>query len=148
MKLKRLSLIGLAVTIIAACGAPGAPPTQLPVPASTPFVSPIDQPISPIATPPITRPNAEQWANAPAAALSARQALVEQLKIDPDTIGLASFEHVDWPDACLGVQTPGVACAQIIVTGYRVVLAAQGNLYEYHTDETGRAVKFAAQSVP
>jgi len=164
MKFKIISLAMIASAILAACGAPStpaAPPTQPPVPTtkpsaptSTPFVSPLESPLSPLETPAgpssglISKPSAEQWANAPQAALSARQALVEQLKIDPDTITLVSVEQVDWPDACMGVQTPGVMCAQVIVTGYRVVMEAQGNLYEFHTNETGSAVKFQAQSVP
>jgi hypothetical protein len=165
MKFKMIRLAMIASAILAACGAPStpaAPPTKPPVPTSkpsaptsTPFVSPLESPLlSPIETPPvpgsglISKPSAEQWATAPQAALSARQALVEQLKIDPDTIKLVSVEQVDWPDACLGVQKPGVMCAQVITSGYRVVMEAQGNLYEFHTDETGSAVKFQAQSVP
>jgi hypothetical protein len=164
MKFKIISLAMIASAILAACGAPStpaAPPTPPPVPTSkpsaptsTPFVSPLESPLSPLETPAgpssglISKPSAEQWATAPQAALSARQALVEQLKIDPDTIALVSVEKVDWPDACLGVQTPGVMCAQVITSGYRVVMEAQGNLYEFHTNETGSAVKFQAQSVP
>lgn len=164
MKFRIISLAMIASVILAACGAPStpaAPPTQPPVPTtkpsaptSTPFVSPLESPLSPLETPAgpssglISKPSAEQWAAAPQAALSARKALVEQLKIDPDTIKLVSVEQVDWPDACMGVQTPGVMCAQVITSGYRVVMEAQGNLYEFHTNETGSAVKFQAQSVP
>ncbi len=47
---------------------------------------------------------------------------------------------VDWPDACLGVDTPGIACAQVITPGY-VVLFDNGILaYEFHTDTNGNAV--------
>ncbi len=47
---------------------------------------------------------------------------------------------VDWPDACLGVETPGIACAQVITPGY-VVLFDNGLLgFEFHTDTNGNAI--------
>jgi hypothetical protein len=92
----------------------------------------------------IAQPQAEQWANAPAAALAARKMLVDQLKVDIDTIGLVSVEKVDWPDGCLGVNTPGIMCIQVIMPGYKVILAANGQQYEFHTNETGDAVRLAS----
>jgi hypothetical protein len=47
---------------------------------------------------------------------------------------------VDWPDACLGVTRPEVMCAQVITPGFRIVLAAQGREYEYHTNADGSVV--------
>jgi hypothetical protein len=144
MKPKILNLIVLAVIMLTACGAPSAAPT----PPSSPLVTPT-LPSTPLATPTevrpggglITQPQAEQWANAPAGALNARKMLVDQLKVDVDTIGLVSVEKVDWPDACLGVYTPGIACAQVITTGYKVILTAAGQQYEFHTNESGDGVK-------
>jgi hypothetical protein len=49
-------------------------------------------------------------------------------------IEILVVEPVDWPDSCLGVASPGVACAQMITPGYRVILRANGSDYEYHTD--------------
>jgi hypothetical protein len=51
-------------------------------------------------------------------------------------------ERIDWPDSCLGVDTPGVLCLQVITPGFRfVVTAAPGRPYaEYHTDLNGHAV--------
>jgi hypothetical protein len=94
----------------------------------------------------VTRPEAEAWNNAPAAALKARADLVSQLQLDPDTIMLVSVEAVEWPDGCLGVQTPGVMCTMVITPGYRVVLEADGKQYEYHTNETGDVVRLASVS--
>jgi len=89
----------------------------------------------------VTQPQADAWENAPAPALSARADLAQRLNVDPDTIELVSVEHVDWPDACMGIETPGVMCAQVITPGYKVVLEAGGQQYEYHTNESGSVVR-------
>jgi hypothetical protein len=56
---------------------------------------------------------------------------------------LTSIEAVEWPDACLGVEIPTVACADVITPGYRVTLhhvAAPNSLYLVHTSDAGRYV--------
>ena len=146
------SLMLLIAMALVACGGAVVPPvativspTQPAAPANTPFVSPT----SPIPTSDapkpggglITRPESAKWNNAPQAALNARKLLVEQLKVEVDLIGLVSAELVDWPDACMGIQTPGVMCAQVITTGYKVVLSANGLEYEFHTNESGDVVR-------
>lgn len=79
----------------------------------------------------------------PGAALSAQQVLAAQLGVSPEDIRILSFEPVEWPDACLGIQTPGMMCAQVITPGFRVLLEAEGKLYEFHTDLSGSDVRFA-----
>jgi hypothetical protein len=54
-----------------------------------------------------------------------------------------SVEEVEWPDGCLGVQRPNVACIQVITPGFRIVLEADGARYEYHTDADGSVVVLA-----
>jgi hypothetical protein len=51
-------------------------------------------------------------------------------------------ERIDWPDSCLGVDTPGVLCAQVITPGFRFVVTAGQNrpFAEYHTDLSGHSV--------
>jgi hypothetical protein len=56
-----------------------------------------------------------------------------------DGIVVISVEFVQWPDACLGISNPDVACAEIITPGYRIALGANGQTYEYHTDTGSRA---------
>ena len=153
MKTKIYSLMLLATLALAACGGAAVPPAVTPVspthpaaPTATPFVSPIASPVqTPDAPKPggglITKPESAKWANAPQAALNARKMLVEQLKVDVDLIGLVSAEQVDWPDGCLGIQTPGVMCIQVLTTGYKVVLSANGTEYEFHTNKTGDVVR-------
>jgi hypothetical protein len=63
--------------------------------------------------------------------------LAKQLKIEPDEIIVKSVESVQWPDSCLGVQATGIMCSMIVTPGYRFVLEAQGQTYEYHTTRTG-----------
>jgi len=46
---------------------------------------------------------------------------------------------VEWSDASLGCPKPGFAYAQVITPGYRIVLTAGQQQYEYHTDKS-RAV--------
>jgi hypothetical protein len=64
----------------------------------------------------------------------------------PGTDALPSFiyaDYIEWPDSCLGVQQSGVVCAQVITSGYSVMLVSysQAPLFiEYHTDLNGRAV--------
>ena len=79
----------------------------------------------------------------PGAALSARQILAGQLALEQTAIRLVSFEKVEWPDGCLGVETSGQVCTQGVVPGYRVVLKTDGETYEFHVDETGGIVRLA-----
>jgi hypothetical protein len=154
MQTRSLTVILMAMIALTACGGATTPPTSAPTqpaqPTQTPFVSPITSPVeTPVAPSPSgglqTRPESAKWANAPQAALNARKMLVDQLKVDVDTIGLVSAEQVDWPNGCLGIQTPGVMCIQVISPGYRVVLSAGGIEYEFHTNETGDVVRLVTK---
>jgi hypothetical protein len=78
-----------------------------------------------------------------AAVANSRQDLAERLNIDPSVITVVSVEAVDWPDGCLGVQTPGVMCTMVITPGYLVILEANGKQYEYHTNASGDVVRLA-----
>jgi len=71
----------------------------------------------------------------------ARVVLAGQLGLsDPAQVQLVDAQAVPWPDACLGVTTPGVACAQVITPGFRILLAAQGGLYEFHSNLDGTQI--------
>ncbi len=151
MKTKLMLIVTLSALLAAACAPAAVPgtPTQAPsvLPTQPPSILPT-QPPSPLpGVKPggglVTRPEAEAWKNAPSAALKARADLVGRLQIDPDTIKLVSVEAVEWPDGCLGIQTPGVMCTMVITPGYRVVLEAGGKQYEYHTNVSGDVVRLA-----
>jgi hypothetical protein len=168
---KMFSLFVLAGMVLAACGSAAAPiaPTATstiaptiastaissPLPTITPTVVPTDVPtvqVTLVSHPPvgglITKPMATQLANMPDAALMARGALAQQLKVDVDTVVIVSADKVEWPDACLGINTPGIMCSMIITEGYKVILQAAGGTYEYHTDLTGDRVLQATVTKP
>jgi len=77
----------------------------------------------------------------PVAVSKARDFLAAELSLPADEIQFISVEAAEWPDRCLGVVTIGMMCAQGITPGYRVVLQAQGQRYELHTDESGESVR-------
>ncbi len=82
----------------------------------------------------------------PGAALSAQQLLAAQLGKAVEAIRIVRTERVDWPDACLGIETPGLMCAQVITPGFRVLLEADGKRYEFHTDLSGSDVRLALRA--
>ncbi|HET7091609.1 MAG TPA: hypothetical protein VFL17_23510 [Anaerolineae bacterium] len=151
MKAHLLScILAGAALLLAACGpttaqpAPGGP-TGLPsaTRASNPTMPPTSQ-AEPVPTAQLTGIPASE---APQAALNARQDLAQKLNIPVDEITIVSVEGVEWPDGCLGVHTVGIMCLQVITPGYRVVLEANGKVYEYHTNENGSQVILAGAPI-
>lgn len=59
--------------------------------------------------------------------------LARRLSIAPEAIAARSIEAVTWPDAGLGCPQPGMAYAQVLTPGFRVILETAGQAYEYHT---------------
>ncbi len=76
---------------------------------------------------------------------SAVDRLAKVLKIEPEEITVVSAEVVTWRDTSLGVPREGRAYLQVLTSGYRVILEAEGTRYEYHTD-MGRRVVLASKS--
>jgi hypothetical protein len=66
--------------------------------------------------------------------------LSEQLGVEPEESVLVSVEAVEWSDSGLGCPQPDMMYAQVVTPGYKVVLEAQGERYEYHTDTTTNVV--------
>jgi len=125
-----LTLIGL---LVAACGLlDESVLTPAPLPTTAPTSTPTPEPTE-----------AQIPVDAPPAQLAALRALVAALGVTPEQITIVSVEEMDWPDGCLGVQRPNVACLQVITPGFRIVLEANGAQYEYHTDTDGRVVVLA-----
>jgi len=69
--------------------------------------------------------------------------LSESVGLPIDQITLVSTEAVTWPDGCLGVQSLGVVCTQALVDGFKIILEADGDQYEFHTNQDGSAVVLA-----
>lgn len=72
------------------------------------------------------------------------QALRQQLHLVEGQVTVVEVLPTDWSDSCLGVPLEGVACAEVVTPGYRVVLEVEGERYVFHTDQEGRALALAA----
>ncbi len=70
----------------------------------------------------------------------AKADLAKRLGISAEGIALVKADSVRWSDACLGIHRPGVGCAAVIVPGFLILLSAQGQTYEYHTDLSSRVL--------
>jgi len=89
--------------------------------------------------PAATAPAAPQ-APRPSASQLAVADLAGQLGIAAEAITVRSVEAVEWSDASLGCPRPGQMHAQVITPGYRIVLEANGQRYEYHSGG-GRVIR-------
>ena len=63
-------------------------------------------------------------------------------------ITLISAEPVDFPNSCLGIETPGLACMDVITPGYRIQLQAGRSVYTYVTNLEGKKVILAEGAGP
>lgn len=61
----------------------------------------------------------------------------EEVNAAASDVRVASVEQVEWRDASLGCPKPGQMYAQVITPGYKIVLEANGNTYEFHTGLNG-----------
>ena len=52
-------------------------------------------------------------------------------------IKVVSVEAVQWPDTSLGCPQPDMMYAQVVTPGYRIILEAGGQVYEYHSAGAG-----------
>lgn len=113
--------IALLILISTACS-PEAQATEGPITDEQPTPTDIQEDLTP----------AQQAA---IAALSAN------LGLPADGITLVSTEAVEWPDGCLGVEEEGLACTQVIIPGFRVILEANDRQVEYRTNEDGTQIR-------
>ena len=74
------------------------------------------------------------------AVMAAKRDLASRASVKIEDVEVTSFEAVEWSDSSLGCPQPGQMYAQVITPGYRVILKAAGQTYEYHTDRGNRAV--------
>jgi hypothetical protein len=66
--------------------------------------------------------------------------LAKRLSITTDQITLINAAPITWPNAALGCPQPGKTYAAGRVPGYQIVLAAQNQQHQYHTDLLGRVL--------
>lgn len=65
----------------------------------------------------------------------AKQDLAERSGISSDEIRLKSVSDQDFPDMSLGAPARGEMSAQMISSGWRIDLTADGKDYEYRADK-------------
>lgn len=163
--MKRLSLLRralpalLLIGLLAACAA-SAPETAAPAPAAD-DAAPQDvaaavepTPAPPTATSPISL---TEQGSAPAAPAdppgdgfpalldtplmhAVLEAVAGQIGVAPDDIEVVLVEVVAWEDGSLGCPQAGMTYAVGPVPGYRLLLQAGGDHYEYHLSEEGGLV--------
>lgn len=66
--------------------------------------------------------------------------LTRQIGVSPDQITLVSMEAKEWSDTALGCPQEGMMYAQVITPGFLMILSAQGQPYEYHTDQKASVI--------
>jgi len=71
----------------------------------------------------------------------ARKDLAQRLKVDASAIKEQSVEDDDFPDMALGAAEDDEMSGQMITSGWRIRLGANGQSYEYRADKNqGRLV--------
>jgi hypothetical protein len=65
----------------------------------------------------------------------ARKDLAQRLKIDPKEINEQSVQDDDFPDMALGAPEEEEMSGQMISSGWRIRLGANGKTYEYRADK-------------
>jgi hypothetical protein len=80
--------------------------------------------------------------------LATSQDLSERLSVDAGDISLVSTEEMEWPDGSWGCPDPEMNYIQVITPGYLIVLEADGQEYEYHTDLNGNFVLCSDEGKP
>ena len=111
----------IVLALLAACSLPEPlgqtpVPTGEPTPADTPLVLPDEM---------VQRTRVD---------------LAERLEINAGQVEALEVTAVSWPDAALGCPKPGQVYAEVVTPGYRILLEAEGQTYEYRTDEIGTFV--------
>lgn len=77
----------------------------------------------------------------PKTTLAAMQALNQATGISVNEIKVASIEAVQWSDSCLGLAKSAELCAEVITPGWIIFLEAEGKIYEFHTDLSGKNIR-------
>ena len=66
---------------------------------------------------------------------AAKQDLAKRLGVGEGDISQVSVEDTDFPDMSLGAAAGGEMSAQMISSGWKIKLAANGDNYEYRADK-------------
>jgi len=114
------------------------------------YPAPIGGPMAPSPTPAITAqanaypaPQATLMPGEPAALLASRHYLAGHLGLMVRQVRLLSWEEAAWITPNLGCQPSGVFYPQSPTPGFRIILRANSQDYELHTDQGGENICLA-----
>ena len=125
----------LLIALLVACG-PGETEPGAGEPAATTLPETTEPPAE---LPETGTPEAENAADAATAHLAGELGVAEA------EIEVVSVEMTEFSDSCLGLGQPNESCLQAVTPGWLVMLSAEGQVYEVHTDETGQQVRIAGE---
>lgn len=139
-------VVGLITLVLGACAAPfGAPaPTATETPAitaPTPTPTPMRGERSLPAETPTPLASGEETVPPEIMELvkSKLAAIVRRAAGDLQ-VEVVEIEYREWPDSSLGCPQRGRMYLPVVTPGYRIVLRADGQTYEFHTDAEGKTV--------
>jgi WD40-like Beta Propeller Repeat len=118
------------------------PATDTPLPPTQPAPTPVPATETPSPTQPVPTPTHIRVDLTPVQRAAIGK-LSQDKGIPVDQIQLVSTEASTWDNGCLGIVIPGVLCTKGPIDGFKIVLSANGNTYEYHTNQDGSSVLLA-----
>lgn len=135
------------VVMLAGCAAPPAPvaptsdgsrsvtePTPTPAPPEpTPTPEAAEEEPAPLEPRPRGGDNMTVGGRPTALIERAKTELAADASFSAEQVEVVSVEQVEWSDSSLGCPKAGMMYAQVITPGYRIVLAADGQTYEFHS---------------
>lgn len=77
----------------------------------------------------------------PDVAQAAKERVSEAAGVPADEIEIVRANQVEWTDTCLELGDEDEFCGQALTPGWRVMLRAEGQEYEVHTDLDADAVR-------
>ena len=139
-------LASLALLTAACGGSDGDPPprnplddTATPAPTATPTTPLATATPSGSATPPGDGASAPDERALEAFTGNAIELMAEWLGVPVTDLRVDSAEALVWPNSCIGIAQPRVACAEILTPGFRVVLRdAFDNVHGVHGSTLGQ----------
>jgi hypothetical protein len=133
---KKFLIMVIAALTIAACGEPGEPAgTTLPEETTTTATPETSTPTLESTMPQVPPSNPD---TAPETVVDrAILDLVTRIDVAPESVTVVAAEEKTWPDGSLGCPQPGMSYTQALVDGSRVLLEAEGRLYDYHAGSDG-----------
>jgi len=64
-----------------------------------------------------------------------KEDLAQRLSVMVTSISLLEIEEVEWSDSSLDCPQPGMSYLQVITPGYRILLEANAQVHEYHSNK-------------